>query len=118
MRQTGDSNGQGPETQRPRAQEAQGSEEAGRDTGVRIHQAASAQEAAAKVRRQMIASVRDNPRPTGSPPLPRPIRNARDVTTRRMFLKYATLGAGAIAGGFGLPALAADARPLIDGVAA
>jgi hypothetical protein len=40
------------------------------------------------------------------------------VTTRRMFLKYATVGVGAIAGGFDLRARAADVRPLIEGVAA
>jgi hypothetical protein len=39
------------------------------------------------------------------------------MTTRRMFLKYAALSIGAFAVGPKLGAFAADARPLIDGVA-
>jgi hypothetical protein len=34
------------------------------------------------------------------------------MATRRTFLKYATIGVGVVGAGVGLPALAADSRPL------
>jgi len=40
------------------------------------------------------------------------------MTTRRTFLKYATIGVGVVGAGVGLPALAADDRPLIERVSA
>ena len=40
------------------------------------------------------------------------------VATRRTFLKYATIGVGVVGAGIGLPALAADSRPLIDRISA
>ena len=40
------------------------------------------------------------------------------MTTRRTFLHYAMLGVGGIVVGSNFPAIAGDARPLIDGVAA
>jgi hypothetical protein len=39
------------------------------------------------------------------------------VATRRTFLKYATIGVGLVGAGTGLTAYAAEARPLIEGVA-
>ena len=40
------------------------------------------------------------------------------MATRRTFLKYATIGVGVVGAGVGLPALAADNRPLIERVSA
>ena len=51
---SGEKDGQGPKTQRPRAQEAQGGQEAGRTGSVHIQPAAAAQEPGAEIRREVI----------------------------------------------------------------
>ena len=50
---SGERDGQGPKAQRPRAQEAQGSQEAGRGGSACIQPAAAAQEAGAEIRREV-----------------------------------------------------------------